>query len=149
MPAIGSATLRAFFTAKAAHAAVCSVHLTVSETSWLLQKLVAPVKVVTVVDNSLDASHASGFRPASVEIDLGADGGELVPSMVNTGDDIPPERVGHIAIKGVFSRGEGRGLGLAISRRTARGRRRDVELTVPGGHRDQTVFVTGGGRGFF
>ncbi len=145
LPAIGSATLRAFLTAKTAHAAERSVHLAVSEASWLPQKLVAPVEVVTVlgnlVDNALDAAHASAMRPASVEVDLVADGTALVVSVVNTGDGIPPDKIEHIFVEGVSSRGPGRGLGLAIARRTARGVGGDVRLTAPGGDGAATVFV--------
>lgn len=145
LPAIASATLRAFLTAKAAHAAERGVRFTVSETSWLPQKLVAPVEVVTVlgnlVDNALDAAHAAAVRPASVEVDLLADGTQLVLSVVNTGDGVPPGQVEHIFTEGVSSRGPGRGLGLAIARRTALRVGGDVALTSAGGAGTDTVFV--------
>jgi two-component system, CitB family, sensor kinase len=145
LPAIASGTLRAFLTAKAAHAAERGVRLAVSEASWLPQKLVAPVEVVTVlgnlVDNALDAAHAAAVRPASVEVDLLADGSQLVLSVVNTGDGVPAERVEHIFVEGVSSRGPGRGLGLAIARRTALRVGGDVVLTSPGGDGVMTVFV--------
>ncbi len=145
LPAIGSATLRAFLTAKAAHAAERAVRFGVSETSWLPQKLVAPVEVVAVlgnlVDNALDAAHAASTRPAWVEVDLVGDGATLVLSVVNTGDGVPVERVEHIFVEGMSSRGPGRGLGLAIARRTARQVGGDVELTAAGGGGTPTVFV--------
>ena len=111
----------------------------------LPQKLVAPVEVVTVlgnlVDNALDAARGASTRPAWVEVDLVADGATLVLSVVNTGDGVPVERVEHIFVEGMSSRGPGRGLGLAIARRTARQVGGDVELTAPGGGGTPTVFV--------
>jgi two-component system CitB family sensor kinase len=143
--AIGSATVRAFLGGQVAQAAEQGVELTVAETSWVPQRLVAPVEVITVlgnlVTNAVEAAHASPVRPARVEVDLLADGLDLVLSVANTGEGIPPERQAGLFAGGVSSRGPGRGLGLAIARGTAESLGGALELTHPGGSGAMTVFV--------
>jgi two-component system, CitB family, sensor kinase len=144
-PAVRSATIRSFMAAKTARAAELGVTLTLSETSWVPRRLVAPVEVVTVlgnlVDNALDAAHASTRRPATVEVDLLSDGAKLVISVANTGDGVSPDQCEAIFVEGISTRGADRGLGLAIARQTARVLGGDIELTNPGRDGLQTVFV--------
>jgi two-component system CitB family sensor kinase len=144
-PAVRSATIRSFMAAKTARAAELGVTLRLSEASWVPQHLVAPVEVVTVlgnlVDNALDAAHASTRRPALVEVDLVADGTELVISVANTGDGVPEAKMESIFIQGVSSHGPDRGLGLAIARQTARVLGGDIQLANPGFDGTETVFV--------
>jgi two-component system CitB family sensor kinase len=144
--AIASSTVRAYLGGQAAQAAEVGVELTVADTSWVPQRLVAPVEVVTVlgnlVTNAVEAAHASGVRPARVEVDLLADGADLVLSVANTGDGLPPERLPGLFAGGVSTRGEGRGLGLAIARGTAESLGGTVEVTHPGGGGAMTVFVS-------
>jgi two-component system CitB family sensor kinase len=144
-PAVRSATIRSFMAAKTARAAELGVTLSLSEASWVPQRLVAPVEVVTIlgnlVDNALDAAHASTRRPARVEVDLIADGTELVISVANTGDGVAAAKVEAIFVEGVSSRGADRGLGLAIARQTARVLGGDIQLTNPGLDGTETVFV--------
>jgi two-component system, CitB family, sensor kinase len=62
--------------------------------------------------------------------------------VANTGDGLPPERLTGIFTGGVSTRGEGRGLGLAIARGTAESLGGWVEVTHPGGNGAMTVFVS-------
>jgi two-component system CitB family sensor kinase len=144
--AIASATVRAYLGGQVARAAELGVELTVAETSWVPQRLVAPVEVVTVlgnlVTNAVEAARTSSVRPARVEVDLLADGRDLVLSVANTGDGLPADRLPTLFAGGVSTRGEGRGLGLAIARGTAGGLGGTVEVTHPGGGGAMTVFVS-------
>jgi two-component system, CitB family, sensor kinase len=144
--AIASSTVRAYLGGQAARAAELGVQLLISDGSWVPQRLVAPVEVVTVlgnlVGNAVEAAHDSSVRPATVEVDLLADGDDLVVSVANTGDGLPPERLAGIFTGGVSTRGEGRGLGLAIARGTAESLGGWVEVTHPGGNGAMTVFVS-------
>jgi two-component system CitB family sensor kinase len=144
--AIASSTVRAYLGGQVAQAAELGVTLSVSEASWVPQKLVAPVEVVTVlgnlVTNAVEAASTSPVRPALVEIDLLADGLDLVISVANTGEGVPADRVAALFAGGVTSRGEGRGLGLAIARGTAESLGGSVEVTHPGGDGAMTVFVS-------
>jgi two-component system CitB family sensor kinase len=143
--AIAPATIRAFLAGKMSEAAELGVELLLAEDSWVPRKLVAPVEVITVlgnlVNNALEAAHEAGERPARVVIDLLAHDDDLVISVANTGDGIPPDRLAGIFTDGVTSRGPDRGLGLAIVRSTARGLGGSVEITHPGGDGAMTVFV--------
>lgn len=144
-PAVRSATIRAFIAAKSARAVELGVTLSLTEDSWVAQGLVSPVEVITVlgnlVDNALDAAHASSVRPARVEVGLLADGRELVVSAANTGDGVSPDLTEAIFVEGVSSNGVDRGLGLAIARQTARVLGGDITVTNPGLGGSLTVFV--------
>jgi two-component system CitB family sensor kinase len=144
-PAVRSATIRAFMAAKTARAAELQVSLELSEQSWVPQRLIAPVEVITVlgnlVDNALDAAHSSTRRPASVVVDLLADGCELVISVANSGDGVQADQTEAIFLDGVSTRGADRGLGLAIARQTARVLGGDVRITNSGVGAAATVFV--------
>ncbi len=144
-PAVRSATIRSFMAAKTARAAELGVSLTLSEQTWVPHRLIAPVEVITVlgnlVDNALDAAHDSTRRPAAVEVDLLCDGAELMISVANTGDGITPENVETIFVQGISTRGDERGLGLAIARQTAATVGGSIEVTHCGGGGADTVFV--------
>jgi two-component system CitB family sensor kinase len=144
--AIASSTVRAYLGGQVARAAELGVQLLISDGSWVPQRLMAPVEVITVlgnlVGNAVEAAHDSAVRPAMVEVDLLADGDDLVMSVANTGDGLPPERLADIFTGGVSTRGEGRGLGLAIARGTAESLGGWVEVTHPGGEGAMTVFVS-------
>lgn len=138
---VRSNTIRAFFGGKTAHAAERSVTLTLSEESFVPRKLVAPVEVVTVlgnlVDNAIDASPAG----SEVVVDLLADGVDLVIAVSNSGDGIPADRTDAIFGAGVSTRGDGRGMGLAIAQRTAQRLGGSVDLRSAGRDGRLTVFV--------
>lgn len=144
-PAVQSNTIRAFFAGKQSAAAESGVALVLSGQSWVPQKLVAPVEVITVlgnlVDNAIEAARSSSARPARVEVDLLSEGTKLVISVANTGDGIPAERAESIFVGGVSSRGEGRGMGLAIARTTAEGLGGQLRLSALGAEGAETVFV--------
>jgi two-component system, CitB family, sensor kinase len=144
-PAVRSATIRSFMAAKTARAAELGVSLTLSEETWVPHRLIAPVEVITVlgnlVDNALDAAHASTHRPAEVEVDLLSDGAGLVISVSNTGEGVSPQNVETIFVQGVSTRGDERGLGLAIARQTAETVGGSIEVTNCGGEGASTVFV--------
>ena len=144
--AIASSTVRAYLGGQVARAAELGVQLLISDGSWVPHRLAAPVEVVTVlgnlVGNAVEAAHDSAVRPATVEVDLLADGDDLVVSVANTGDGLPQERLASIFTGGVSTRGEGRGLGLAIARGTAESLGGWVEVTHPGGNGALTVFVS-------
>ncbi|NHN55472.1 sensor histidine kinase [Calidifontibacter sp. DB0510] len=141
--ALQSNTIRAFLAAKVAYAAERAVTLTLSETTWVPRKLVAPVEVVTVlgnlVDNAIDA--AAEQSPGRVEIDLLGNGRDLVLSVANTGPGLDEMRAEAIFADGVSTRGPGRGHGLAIARHTARRLGGEVRVTAFGGGEAMTVFV--------
>ncbi|HWC24431.1 MAG TPA: sensor histidine kinase [Flexivirga sp.] len=144
-PAVQSSTIRAFFAGKQSAAGESGVSLVLSEQSWVPRKLVAPVEVITVlgnlVDNAIEAARSSTTRPARVEVDLLSEERNLVISVANTGDGVPPERAESIFVGGVSSRGDGRGMGLAIARATAEGLGGDLRLTATGAEDTETVFV--------
>ena len=143
--AIAPATIRAYLAGKIAEATELGVVLALAEDSWVPRKLTAPVEVITVlgnlVNNALEAAHEASVRPARVEVDLLADGDDLVISVANTGTGIPPASVAGLFSDGVSSRGPGRGLGLAIVRSTAESLGGTVAITHPGGDGALTVFV--------
>jgi two-component system CitB family sensor kinase len=142
---IASSTVRAFLAGKTAEAAEAGVRLQVSDTSWVPQKLVAPVEVITVlgnlVNNAIEAAHGSSLRPADVVVDLLCDGDDLVLSVANTGTGIAAEELARIFTAGVSRHGPERGLGLAIARTTAESLGGSLEVTNPGGDGRMTVFV--------
>ncbi|RFU18996.1 ATP-binding protein [Geodermatophilus marinus] len=144
--AIASSTVRAYLGGQVARAAELGVQLTVSEASWVPQRLLAPVEVITVlgnlVTNAVEAAHASRVRPARVEVDLLSDGMDLVISVANTGDGLPQERLAGLFAGGVSSRGEDRGFGLAIARGTAESLGGSIEVTHAGGDGALTVFAS-------
>ena len=144
--AIASSTVRAYLGGQVARAAELGVRLVVADTSWVPHRLMAPVEVITVlgnlVANAVEAAHDSAVRPAVVEVDLLADGHDLVVSVANTGDGLPPDRLAAIFAGGVSTRGQGRGLGLAIARGTAESLGGNVEVTHGGGAGALTVFVS-------
>jgi two-component system CitB family sensor kinase len=143
--AIAPATIRAYLAGKIAEATELGVELVLSEGSWVPRKLAAPVEVITVlgnlVNNALEAAHEAPVRPARVEVDLLADGDDLVISVANTGVGIRPDLVAGIFSDGVSSRGPERGLGLSIVRSTAESLGGTVAITHPGGDGALTVFV--------
>ena len=138
--------LQAFLSAKTAAADEKGVALEVGEASWVPGRVVAPVEVTTVVgnlvDNALEAARLGTRRPAVVDIDLLAEGTTLHVSVGDTGDGIPDGLRDAIFAEGVSTRdGDGRGLGLALTRQAARGLGGDVRLVDAGGAEHGAVFL--------
>ncbi len=139
--AVRSNTIRAFFGGKSAHAAERGVALTLSDQSFVPRKMVAPVEVITVlgnlVDNAIDAAPSGG----EVIVDLLTEGTDLVVSVANPGPGIPPAQAAAIFADGYSTKGNDRGMGLAIARQTARRLGGSLDLVAPGGDGALTVFV--------
>lgn len=130
--------LVAFLSAKKASAQEKGVALELGETSWVDAAVVAPVEVTTVVgnlvDNATDAARRGSRRPARIEVDLLSESTTLHVSVVDTGDGVPNAIREDVFVEGVSSSdGEGRGLGMALSRQAARSLGGDVRMTNPGG----------------
>jgi two-component system CitB family sensor kinase len=141
--AIACSTLRGFLAAKIADASRREVTLTVSDASWVPLELVAPADVVTVlgnlINNAVEAAATGTPVPRRVEIDLLADGRDLVIAVANTGDGIPPDLLPSLFAPGVSTHGEERGLGLAIAASIVAGLGGTIEVTNPGGIGSMTV----------
>jgi two-component system CitB family sensor kinase len=138
--------LLAFLSAKTAAATEKGVELEVGDTSWVPGRVVAPLEVTTVVgnlvDNALEAARLGARRPARVDVDLLADGDTLHVSVADTGDGVPNRLREAVFAEGVSTRdGDGRGLGLALTRQAARSLGGEVRLTDPGGPEHGAVFV--------
>ncbi|AHI00332.1 sensor histidine kinase [Kutzneria viridogrisea] len=137
--------LQAFVSAKSVAAAEKGVALQVGEASWVPTRVLAPVEVTTVlgnlVDNAIEAARVGGRRPARVELDLVAEGSSLHVSVADSGDGVPEHLREVLFLEGVSTRdGEGRGLGLALTRQAARSLGGDVRLADPGGTEHGAVF---------
>jgi two-component system CitB family sensor kinase len=138
--------LISFLSAKAAAAREKDVALAVGESSWVPDRVVAPLEVTTVlgnlVDNALDASRLGTRRPAGVEVDLLADGSTLHVSVVDSGPGVPESIRDSLFAEGVSTKdGDGRGLGLALAAQAARSLGGEVRLADPGGAEHGAVFV--------
>ncbi|WP_212823359.1 sensor histidine kinase [Catellatospora sp. TT07R-123] len=130
---VGDAYLDGLLAAKAAVASEAGVVLRLGEDTWVPGQLTAPLEVVTVlgnlVDNAIRAAAAGTRRPAQVEVSLLADGPDLHIYVADSGDGVAladPFRVG-----ATTKQEPGRGLGLALARRTARRHGGDVRLRAP------------------
>ncbi|MCP2260021.1 two-component system, CitB family, sensor kinase [Streptoalloteichus tenebrarius] len=150
--AVADPYLQSFLAAKTAAAEEKGVSLQVGPTSWVPSRVVAPVEVTTVVgnlvDNALEAARLGARRPAWVEVDLLAEGTTLHVSVVDSGDGVPERLRESVFAEGVSTRdGSGRGLGLALTRQTARGLGGEVRLAEPGGAGDGAGADGGTGHG--
>jgi two-component system CitB family sensor kinase len=146
MDGVQDAYLQAFLGAKTAEAEEKGVRLEVSDTSWVPTGVVTPVQVTTVagnlIDNALEAARLGGRRPARVEVVLLAEGTTLHMSVADTGDGVPTGLRDQIFAEGVSTRdGEGRGLGLALTRQAARSLGGGVTLADPGGPEQGAIFA--------
>lgn len=133
---VDSATIRSFLAAKTAQCAERGVVLELSENTYLPGRLRAPAEVITVlgnlVDNALDASVSSKNRPRRIEVDLVADGADMMIFVADSGDGVPADSAETIFEQGVSARGEGRGFGLATVRQVVRSLGGEIELVHTG-----------------
>lgn len=144
--------LHAFLDAKAAAAREHGVTLTLGPQTWIDGELVSPVDVVTIlgnlVDNAIDAAREGSREPRVVEVEIVAEGDTVLITVADSGDGIGGLRLGadaamaddpqSVFTEGVTSHADptvpgGRGMGLALSRQSARGHGGDVVIGDPGG----------------
>jgi two-component system CitB family sensor kinase len=128
--------------AKAAVASEAGVALRIGEDTWMPGRLTAPLDAVTVlgnlVDNAIRAAAEGSRQPGWVEVSLLAHGSDLHVYVADSGDGV--------ALSDPFAAGAstkdepGRGLGLALARRTARHHGGDVRLGAPDADRG-AVFI--------
>ncbi|MGZ8178658.1 ATP-binding protein [Williamsia sp. SKLECPSW1] len=144
--------LHAFLDAKAAAAREHGVTLTLGAQTWIDGELISPVDVVTILgnllDNAIDAAREGSREPRVVEVEVVAEDDTLIVTVADSGDGIGGLRLGadaamaadpqSVFVEGVTSHADptvpgGRGMGLALSRQSARGHGGDVVIGDPGG----------------
>jgi two-component system CitB family sensor kinase len=131
---VGDPFLDGLLAAKAAVASEAGVSLRLGEDTWVPGRLTSPLDVVTVlgnlVDNAIRAAATGERQPGWVEVSLLAHDEDLHIYVADSGDGV--------ALADPFEPGAstkdepGRGLGLALARRTARHHGGDVRLGTPG-----------------
>lgn len=140
--------------AKTAAASERGVELRVAEETRVAGRLERPLDCVTVVGNLLDnatRAAATGRRcPAWVEVSLYSRGDDLHVRVVDSGDGVPAGAQESIFEQGWTSKTPqpgspgalgGHGVGLALSRATARRHHGDVILAARGGEGHGAVFT--------
>ena len=138
--------LAGLLAAKSAAATEAGVALEVTDSSWVEGRLARPLDTVTVVANLLDnavrAAADGARRPATVEVTLIADGDDLLVHVADSGDGVPVEARDRVFEHGFTTKADtaGHGLGLALTRHTARSHGGDVRLLDPGGPDHGAVF---------
>jgi len=138
--------LAGLLAAKSAAASEAGVVLEVSESTWLEGRLAHPLDTVTVVANLLDngirAAAEGRRRPAWVELTLLGDGTDLVVHVADSGDGIPAGDATRVFEHGFTTKTDtaGHGIGLALTRHSARSHGGDVRLVDAGGGDHGAVF---------
>jgi two-component system CitB family sensor kinase len=138
--------LAGLLAAKSAAATEAGVTLEVSASSWVEGRLARPLDTVTVVANLLEnavrAAADGARRPAVVEVTLLGDGDDLLVHVTDSGDGVPEEVRDRVFEHGFTTKadGAGHGLGLALTRHTARRHGGEVRLVDPGGVDHGAVF---------
>ncbi|POX42465.1 histidine kinase [Streptomyces sp. Ru73] len=134
--------LSAILSAKAAQARELGVTLLLGGATWVDAPVTARVDVTTVlgnlIDNALDAARDGTRRPPRVEVELMAVESDLHLTVADSGDGVPAGLADTLFEEGVSTKDHasapgGRGVGLSLIRRIARGRGGDIRLTDPGG----------------
>ncbi|WP_329128001.1 sensor histidine kinase [Streptomyces sp. NBC_01465] len=130
--AVAEPVLAALLLGKAAQANERGVELVLADDSDIKEGLLPPRDLVTLlgnlIDNALDA--AQGSEGARVTVTVRAAHRELLLRVTDTGPGVPPSEAEEIFRPGWSTRGEGRGLGLALVRQTAH--RNGGQVTVSG-----------------
>ncbi|MFU8875705.1 sensor histidine kinase [Micromonospora sp. SL4-19] len=127
---IGDPYLDGLLAAKTAVASEAGVTLRLGEDTWMPGRLTRPLDVFTVlgnlVDNAIRAAASGEHRPAWVEVSLLAEERDLHVYVVDSGDGVA---LADPFVPGASTKEEaGRGLGLALARRTARNHGGDVRM---------------------
>jgi two-component system CitB family sensor kinase len=126
---IRDAFLQAFLAAKAAAAREAGVTLRIGENTWVPGRLALPVDVTTVLgnllDNAIDATRSAAAHDGIVEVELLQDNSTLHITVVE-----------HLFTEGTSTKPDsgipgGRGIGLALSRQTARALGGELRLARP------------------
>ena len=130
---VGDPFLDGLLVAKAAVASEAGVALRLGEDTWVPGRLTSPLDVITVlgnlVDNAIRAAANGGNRLGWVEVSLLAAGQDLHIYVADSGDGVA---LADPFAPGASTKDEpGRGLGLALARRTARHHGGDVRLGPP------------------
>uniref|UniRef100_UPI003D77A39E sensor histidine kinase n=1 Tax=Nocardia brasiliensis TaxID=37326 RepID=UPI003D77A39E len=140
--AIHDAYLQAFLAAKAAHAREGGVELVLGPNTWVDGTLADPVDVTTVLgnllDNAIEAVHASGNTVRQVEVELVQEDSTLHIVVADSGDGVAPGLIDVLFTEGASTRDGrdvpgGRGVGLALIRQIARTHGGEVHLASPRG----------------
>ncbi len=136
--------LRALLAVKTAEASDNGSQLTIHKDS-MVGRITSAVEVTTVVgnlvDNAIEAARLGSRRPAWLLVSLIADKDALVIEVIDSGDGVPDELAGQIFVEGVSTRGDQRGLGLALARHVAHSRGGRVRLVSPCGPNHGAIFV--------
>ncbi|GAA3038352.1 sensor histidine kinase [Streptosporangium longisporum] len=139
--AVREPVLAALLLGKSAEAAERGVELAITPDSELGDLGLDTRDLVTIVgnlvDNAVDAAMA-GTRPARVEVRLRADETTFVIGVSDSGQGLDPARTADAFRRGWTTKGDGRGLGLAMVGQAVRraGGTIAVGGTGPGGHGD-------------
>jgi two-component system CitB family sensor kinase len=137
---IRDAFLQAFLAAKAAAAREAGVTLRIGENTWVPGRLALPVDVTTVLgnllDNAIDATRSAAAHDGIVEVELLQDNSTLHITVADTGAGVAPDFVEHLFTEGTSTKPDsgipgGRGIGLALSRQTARALGGELRLARP------------------
>ena len=117
MGAVREPVLSALLLGKASQARERGVELVVGEDTAVGDTALDPRDLVTLVgnliDNAIDAA-LSGEPPHRVTVSAQAADGELRVRVADTGPGLDPERLGELIRRGRSTKGDGRGLGLAL-----------------------------------
>ncbi|GAA4899951.1 hypothetical protein GCM10023237_18820 [Streptomyces coeruleoprunus] len=132
--AVGEPVLAALLLGKSAQASERGVELLLTGDSHIddgvLPRTLPPRDLVTIlgnlIDNALEA--AQGSADARVTVTARADGGELLLRVADSGPGVPPDDSEAVFRRGWSTRGDGRGIGLALVRQAAHRGRGTVEL---------------------
>ncbi|MFI6455712.1 ATP-binding protein [Streptosporangium amethystogenes] len=146
--AVREPVLAALLLGKSAEAGERGVELAITADSELDDLGLDTRDLVTIVGNLIDnAAEAAmaGTRPARVEVRLRADETAFVISVADSGPGLDPVTAGEAFRRGWTTKGDGRGLGLAMVGQAVRRLDGTIEVggTVEAGHPVRVPHATG------
>jgi sensor histidine kinase regulating citrate/malate metabolism len=134
--AVAEPVLAALLLGKAAEASERGAVLVITEDTEIDDAAVPARDLVTIlgnlIDNALDAALEAGGRP-QVFVTARTDGGELLLRVADTGAGLDPERLPDAFHRGASTKGDSRGLGLALVGQAVRRNRGTIEIGTHGG----------------
>ncbi len=117
MGAVAEPVLSALLLGKASQARERGVELVVTDDTAVGDHTIDPRDLVTLVgnliDNAIEAALA-GEVPRQVSVTAREAGGELLVTVADTGPGLDPDQLPELLRRGASSKGDGRGLGLAL-----------------------------------